>query len=406
MGSKGTSLLGLAVSLAVVAACSSSKGPMGSGDGTSDAAGSTTSTGDDASSDCDVPSFDAGPGDATGAGADPDASAIGSGDAMDASDASDAPVDLGLACDDAGTSAPALLGCTGLYANWPSRTIAANAAAFDPGVHLWSDGADKRRFIALPPGTQIDTSNMDEWTFPVGTKIWKEFSLAGQKVETRYLWKRGDGDWLRTTYQWSDDELTATELTTGALDVRGTGYEIPPQEACTTCHMGRIDFVLGFEAVSLSSPSASGLTMSELVKRGWLTNPPATPIVIPGNATEQPALAWLHANCGMACHNNSPRSFAGSTGMWLRLNVGQLATVQSTDTYTTTVNVPSEFQPSGQTGFKRITPHDSAHSCIPFRDGSRDANGEGNQMPPIDTHVVDTNGVALVKAWIDAMPAQ
>jgi hypothetical protein len=329
--------------------------------------------------------------------------------AADASaDVSDAAVDLGLDCTsdaataDGGTGAPALLGCTGLYASWPARMIAPNVIAYDPGLHLWSDGAEKMRYISLPPGAKIDTSAMDEWTFPVGTKLWKEFAIGGRKLETRFLWKRSATEWVRTTYQWSPDEKDAVELTTGST--LGNAYEIPSVDKCTTCHMGRADFVLGFEAVSLSSPGASGLTMSDLVKRGLVTNAPGAPITIPGNATEKAALGWLHANCGTACHNPSPNSFAGSTGMWLRLEVGQLASVTSTDTYRTAVNVPSAFQPSGQSGFMRIKPHDPAHSCITFRDSTRDQNGEGNQMPPIDTHAVDTNGVALVTNWIDAMP--
>ena len=53
-----------------------------------------------------------------------------------------------------------------------------------PTEALWSDGAVKRRFIYLPPGTTIDTTNMDEWVFPVGTKFWKEFSVDGRKLRT------------------------------------------------------------------------------------------------------------------------------------------------------------------------------------------------------------------------------
>ena len=40
-----------------------------------------------------------------------------------------------------------------------------------PRYPLWSDGAEKQRYLSLPPGTQIDTSNMDDWKFPVGTRV-------------------------------------------------------------------------------------------------------------------------------------------------------------------------------------------------------------------------------------------
>ena len=45
----------------------------------------------------------------------------------------------------------------------------------------------KRRWISLPPGSAIDASDPDAWAFPVGTRLWKEFSFGGQRVETRYM---------------------------------------------------------------------------------------------------------------------------------------------------------------------------------------------------------------------------
>jgi hypothetical protein len=320
----------------------------------------------------------------------------------------DAPVGLGLDCGDAGAPnagpAPVNLGCTGLYSSWPSRTLAASVMPFDPGLHLWSDGATKARYIELPPGAKIDTADMDEWNFPVGTKLWKEFSLGGKKVETRFMWKQASGAWLKTTYQWSSDQQTATELTTGAKDVWGTGYEIPDQYACTTCHEGRLDYVLGFEAIGLSSPAASGLTMAKLVQLGLVTDAPTAPIVIPGNATEQAALGWLHANCGTSCHSGSDNAYARSTDLWMRLTTKTLATVQGTDTYTRTVGVTATFKPTDGTVLQRIKPHDPAHSCVTYRDSRRDQADEGNQMPPIGTHVIDSAGVQLVTNWINSMP--
>jgi hypothetical protein len=69
---------------------------------------------------------------------------------------------------------PSELRCTGLYGDWATRTIASDVEYYDPGYKLWSDGAVKRRWIRLPPQTQIDTTDMEDWQFPVGTKIWKE----------------------------------------------------------------------------------------------------------------------------------------------------------------------------------------------------------------------------------------
>ena len=304
-------------------------------------------------------------------------------------------------CDSA-SGHPTELVCTGLYADFATRVVAGDVKAYDPSIELWSDGAEKRRFIRLPPGTTIDTRDMDHWVFPAGTRLWKEFSVQGKRAETRYLEKEPDGTWLRTTYAWSADQSSATELTAGMSNVFGSGYDIPAQTECAICHDGAPDGVLGFEAIGLSTPQATGLTMAELVRQG-LVQASGAPLSIPGPPAAVAALGWLHANCGNACHNRTEKAYARSTGLFMRLTVGDLASVEATDTYVTAVGVTSGFQPSGAEAgdpFLRIKPDDVAHSAIPYRAASREP---GVQMPPIATHVPDPAGVALLDTWIEGM---
>jgi hypothetical protein len=386
---------------ALPAACSSENGSSGGGP---DAAG----TGGQDSSLLDGPSvpLDSGL---------PDASSPGPGDAGSA-DASDAiaPQDASDGSDCAVGSAgePTDLRCTGLYSDFASKTVSADLQEYDPGLRLWSDGAVKTRWIYLPPGTgpdaaahqPIDTTDMDEWTFPVGTKIWKEFVLQGKRIETRLLWKQAAASWYLTTYLWSPDESTATELTAGELDADGHGYEVPTQAACPFCHRGRRDDVLGFEAVSLSSANATPVTMQTLVAQGWITNAPEAGIVIPGNATDVAALGYLHANCGTTCHNRGSGE-AMETGFFMRLEVADLGTVNATDTWQTGVNELSRFTPPGETSpLLRLAPYDAGASCAYFRMSVRDGVDDaaaGLQMPPIDTHKVDEAGVSMVQQWIN-----
>src|SRR4029079_11089563 len=75
---------------------------------------------------------------------------------------------------------PERLSQTGLYADAALQQPAADLRAFAPEYELWSDGAKKQRWLRLPPGTPIDTSDMDSWVFPVGTQLWKEFSSNGR----------------------------------------------------------------------------------------------------------------------------------------------------------------------------------------------------------------------------------
>jgi hypothetical protein len=82
-----------------------------------------------------------------------------------------------------GAPAPARLADTGLYEDFAARRVAADVLPYTPQYPLWSDGATKRRWIRLPPGAAIDASDPDAWVFPVGTKLWKEFSFE-RRVET------------------------------------------------------------------------------------------------------------------------------------------------------------------------------------------------------------------------------
>ena len=102
---------------------------------------------------------------------------------------------------------PETLSATGLYSDIGTLTLAADVREYEPTYALWSDGAEKRRWIRLPPGTKIDTSDMDHWSFPVGTKIWKEFQFAGKRVETRLIYRfgPGDDDFIYAAYVWDGD---------------------------------------------------------------------------------------------------------------------------------------------------------------------------------------------------------
>src|SRR6476646_5761466 len=106
------------------------------------------------------------------------------------------------ACVDPPMGPPADVFCTGLYEGRDPGKHAKDVIAYRPGATFWSDGAEKQRYLHLPSGAKIDTSNMDRWKFPAGTKAWKEFRLGGKLVETRLFWKRDDTVWEHATYIW------------------------------------------------------------------------------------------------------------------------------------------------------------------------------------------------------------
>jgi hypothetical protein len=338
-----------------------------------------------------------------------------------AADVADAPADasdVGAAPEDAlagctpGELEPSELRCTGFYSSWTNRTIALDAIAYTPGYPLWSDGAEKKRYIYLPAGSQIDVTSMDDWVFPIGTKLWKEFyAQVGGKtrlIETRYMVKGPDELWTRIAYVWSEDGAFAKAEKDGVATAPGTtNYEVPSQSQCGRCHGGRVDNVLGFEAIALAAPGASGLTWAELQKKKWLksTNQghekAASSLQVPGTTTEREALGYLHMNCGVSCHN----AVTPGTGYVARLEAAKLGSVAATTFFTEMVNKQSSWVAPGATAKTyRVRPTDPSRSAVYLRMGMRDAvDGKGTQMPPFASHDVDTKGRQMVKAWIDGM---
>jgi hypothetical protein len=321
-------------------------------------------------------------------GASPDSSTtIDAGDPADVSAASDAA-----------PPAPARLSETGLYSDVASKTLAPGVQAFEPRFALWADGAEKSRFVWLPPGTQIDTSDMDHWSFPVGARFWKEFRVGSARVETRLLYKWGPGrdDVLFAAYQWNAQETDADLApVTGVPNASGTTHDIPAVQACTACHTTLRERVIGFGAVQLSH-DLPGVNMKSLVAQGLLTIP-HDDFVIPGDATTQAALGYLHANCGN-CHNTDD-GVGFITPYGLRISTHD-RTVWDTQAFRTSVLVPLDaFRHDGID--VRIAPGQPALSGVVYRMTRR---GVPDQMPPSSTKQIDDAGIAAVSSWIAAMP--
>ena len=335
----------------------------------------------------------------------PDASS--EGDAADSSLAADGRAaasasGVGLPqCADAGVP-PATLECTGLYANFATQTLSPSAKPYAPAVPLWSDGATKERWIELPPGKQIDVSNPNEWVFPIGTKLFKQFTYEGKRVETRMFQKIATNFWVHATYAWNADD-SAAAISYGAtvpVGADGGTWVIPTSDDCDSCHRGRSDRILGFEQVSLGLEGATGLTLLQLVVQGLVTPAPTQVnlrIGDDGTGLDGPALSWLHVNCGVTCHNANENAQGYGAGMRLRLDPTLLDGTPARATWDplqTTLGVPCV---SGSVqGQPRIVPGDPSASVIVQLTTQRGIL----QMPPIASRVVDMADVATVIAWI------
>lgn len=299
--------------------------------------------------------------------------------------------------------APDDLAATGLYADLATKALSPRVRAFAPAHPLWSDGAEKLRWIELPDGATIDASSPDDWRFPVGTKSWKEFRIGARRVETRFWWKVREGKWLAAAYAWSDDERTATRGEGKTVTVGDRRWTIPTSDACSECHRGKKDRLLGFEAVNLGLDGATGLTLAALVAEARLAPaPPTARLVIPddGTGASGPALGWLHTNCGVGCHNSNPNATGYPIGLRLRLDVADLSGRAPAEWSARTSSIGVPAKNPDEPGQLRVVPGDPDASLLVAR-----ISAEGKaRMPPLGTEIVDRAGLDAVRAWIAAQP--
>jgi len=260
---------------------------------------------------------------------------------------------------------------------------APGARPYAPTFALWSDGAEKTRWLWLPPGGTIDTSDPDEWDFPIGTRAWKEFRVDGVRIETRLIQRLDDGSWADLAYAWEPDQSEAFAIEAGSENALATRHDIPSAGACRACHGGRKSHLLGVSAIQLAHPAATGeLALDELNASGRL-QPPVIAPVVPGDDVERAALGYLQANCSH-CHNQTRPESSGARC----------------------------YDPDNDVDFAlRVDPESPAVGVGAALHTARDRHdrmlelmarrGSDLHMPPLATEDVDREGVAAMRAWLD-----
>jgi hypothetical protein len=320
----------------------------------------------------------------------------------------------GAAAPGAAAQAPEQLAETGLYADFAARAIDPAHLPYSPQYPLWTDGAAKRRWIRIPAGTAIDASDPDAWVFPAGTRLWKEFSLGGRPVETRYMERLADGSWLYATDLWSADGSEARRapergVRRVAESAPGVPYDLPGVWDCRSCHEGSPSRVLGFGALQLSpdrdplaphqqAAEPGAVDLPALAERGLLRGLPpellaTPPRVAAASPAARAALGYLHGNCA-GCHNGSGP--LADLDFSLEVRVAPAHSMPAAALATASGHA-ARFQPAGAATQARIAPGAPERSLVALRMASRDAI---LQMPPLGTHRIDAEAVALVEDFI------
>lgn len=299
---------------------------------------------------------------------------------------------------------------TGLCVDVGCAQIAAGVRPFLPRWTLWTDGAEKQRWIWLPPGKKIDNSDPNHWRFPVGTKLWKAFSVGGKRLETRYMVKldTGDNHWFMVAYAWNTAQNDAVAVPRGIENAAGTNHDIPSRSDCRQCHDRLPAGVLGFSALALDySAPATMLDLEDLASEGLLvaalpgSGAPRYPLPTGRNSSEQQyagdAVGYLHMNCGH-CHNpDSP--VADAVPLQLRLMTNTLSSWPATNVYATAVGVDATAAIDGATVL--VKPQDPNGSVVITRMNN---SNPAIHMPALGSEVVDATAQTLLRNWINSLP--
>ncbi len=303
-----------------------------------------------------------------------------------------------------GGSIPDLLSATGCVDPADITQPYAGLIPYDLNAPFWSDGADKTRFLGLPNNATISIDGQDDWQFPIGTVIVKNFLLNNNLIETRHLMRHPDGVWAGYTYEWDALQTEATRVVGGkTVNIAGQDWVFPSEAQCDQCHSGAAGHALGPETAQLNKDftyPSTGRTDNQLETLDHVmmfASPLAgTPDTLPALADpmdtnadlDDRARAYLHTNCA-GCH----RPLGGTP---VDIDLRYYTALQDTGTC-------DAIPQAGMLGIQDariIAPEDAARSTLVAR---TDRRGDFVAMPPVGSNVVDTEGVALLTEWVNEL---
>jgi uncharacterized repeat protein (TIGR03806 family) len=299
---------------------------------------------------------------------------------------------------------------------------AADVVPYSLNTPLFSDYAWKSRFVRLPAGTHVAYQGEKVFDFPVGTALIKTFyyphdfrqpDKGRTLMETRVLIREEKG-WKALPYVWNEAQTDAVLEVAGDhrdiawKDINGKkqklSYAVPNMNQCKSCHNvegeinpigpaarqlnGDLAYAEGTEN-QLRHWQARGLLHGlpddfASVPRAAVWNDPST------GSVEDRARIWLDINCAH-CHN--PQGPASTSGFFLD--------VHQTDPGVLGVRKSPVAAGRGAGGNDYdILPGKPDESILVYRLAATDP---GVMMPEIGRKIVDVEGLALIRAWIEEM---
>ena len=297
----------------------------------------------------------------------------------------------------------------------PINSLQPNKGIFEYELNspLFSDYANKARFIKIPMGTAITYNPSETFEFPTGTILIKNFFYEKNDQrdlkETRLL-INGENGWDAVTYVWNEDQtdaeltISGTQIPTEFTDndglLQNVDYSVPNLVQCKSCHekSGKL-MPIGPTARQLNRDNADGVNqLVEWESEGMLNGLPdqsTIPQLVgyenPKAALDRRARAWLEINCAHCHRAEGP---AKNTGLYLMY--------KETDPYKLGVMKPPVAAGGRGSGglHYSIVPGKPDESILFYRISSLDP---GIMMPEVGRKLNHEEGIELIREWISSM---
>ena len=297
---------------------------------------------------------------------------------------------------------------------------ASGIVPYDLNTALFSNYAEKLRFIKLPAGTKATFNDTAVFSMPIGTILIKNFyyysdfrkPANGKKIiETRLLVHRDEG-WATYQYIWNEAQTEAVfepigDVTSVSyIDAKGkkitAPYVIPNQNQCKGCHaQGNILLPIGLAARHINGDYDYATGKQNQLKY-WeahnMIDLPAGKISSNANwfdkkaSVESKARAYLDVNCGF-CH--SSKGPANTSGLFLD--------IYNNNPTSLGINKTPVAAGRGSGGLQfDIVPGNPSKSILIYRMTSTDP---GISMPEIGREQIHKEGVAVIGEWIKGLKA-
>jgi uncharacterized repeat protein (TIGR03806 family) len=316
----------------------------------------------------------------------------------------------------AGKRFPARLSETGVFQSLTNITPSTNLIPYDVNSPLWSDGAHKSRWFAIPANTTIGFSASGEWQFPPGSVFVKHFEMENaveppRRLETRVLVRSTEGGVFGATYKWRPDHSDA-DLLDGPLDEeitvqtsqgqRTQTWHYPSPNECLQCHTPSTKGVLGLntrqinrayvyhDGISenqLKAYNDVGLFFPSIGETDFSNLPQLTHITNSSASLEHRARSHLDSNCSH-CHRPGEARAYWDARFETPL---QLAGILNG-------TIAQSFDIEGA---KAVVPGHPEKSIIQLRASSLSPSVK---MPPIGRNVLDEAAIAVLSEYITSLP--